>query len=78
MWGCSPSPGALAATPPGMGTTLTAVLFSGGRAALAHIGDSRAFWLRSGRLRQITEDHTIGNLVAKCLLLAPVPPMAPG
>ena len=47
-----------------MGTTLTAMLFSGGRAALAHIGDSRAFRLRGGQLRQITEDHTIGNLVA--------------
>ena len=47
-----------------MGTTLTAMLFSGGRAALAHIGDSRAFRLRGGQLRPITEDHTIGNLVA--------------
>ena len=47
-----------------METTLTAMLFSGGRAALAHVGDSRAIRLRSGRLRQITEDHTIGNLVA--------------
>ena len=53
-------------------TTLTAMLFSGGRAALAHIGDSRAFQLRGGRLRQITEDHTIGNLVADAGLLAPV------
>ena len=55
-----------------MGTTLTAMLFSGGRAALAHIGDSRAFRLRGGQLRQITEDHTIGNLVADAGLLAPV------
>jgi protein phosphatase len=47
-----------------MGITLTAVLFSGGRAALTHIGDSRTLQLRSGRLRPITENHTIGNLVA--------------
>ncbi len=46
-----------------MGTTLTAMLFSGGGAALAHIGNSRAFRLRDGRLRQITEDHKIGKLV---------------
>jgi len=56
----------------GMGTTLTAMLFSGDRAALAHIGDSRAFRLRDGRLRQITEDHTIGNLVWDAGVLAPV------
>ena len=62
----------------GMGTTLTAMLFSGGRAALAHIGDSRAFRLRGGQLRQITEDHTIGNLVADVGLLALVLATAPG
>ncbi len=56
----------------GIGTTLTAMLFSGDRAALVHIGDSRAFRLRDGRLRQITEDHTIGNLVWDAGFLAPV------
>ncbi len=56
----------------GMGTTLTAMLFSGERAALAHIGDSRAYLLRDGRLRQVTEDHTIGNLVWDAGSLAPV------
>ncbi len=45
---CSPSPTAWAATPPGMGTTLTAILLSGGRAALARTGDSRAFRLDGG------------------------------
>ena len=40
------------------------MLFSGGRAALAHVGGARAFRLRGGQLRQITEDHTIGYLVA--------------
>ena len=54
------------------------MLFSGGRAALAHIGDSRAFRLRGGQLRQITEDHTIGNLVCDVGLLAPVLATAPG
>jgi serine/threonine protein phosphatase PrpC len=56
----------------GMGTTLTALLFSGDHAALAHIGDSRAFRLRDGHLRQITEDHTMGKLVCDAGLLAPV------
>jgi serine/threonine protein phosphatase PrpC len=48
------------------------MLWSGGCAALAHIGDSRAFRLREGRLRQITEDHTIGKLVSDADFLAPV------
>lgn len=56
----------------GMGTTLTAMLWSGDRVALAHIGDSRAFRFRDGQLRQITEDHTIGKLVWDAGFLAPV------
>jgi len=47
----------------GMGTTLTAMLWSGSHAVLAHIGDSRAYLLREGRLSQITEDHTLGGLL---------------
>jgi PPM family protein phosphatase len=43
----------------GMGTTLTALLWSGTRLALAHIGDSRAYLLRDGELTQITQDHTL-------------------
>ncbi len=42
----------------GMGTTLTAMLWSGSRLALVHVGDSRAYVLRGGELFQITEDHT--------------------
>ena len=42
----------------GMGTTLTAVLWRGGRIALIHVGDSRAYLLRDGQLSQITHDHT--------------------
>ena len=56
----------------GMGTTLTAMLWSGDRAALVHVGDSRAFRLRDGQLRQITEDHVLGNLVSNAGSLAPV------
>jgi protein phosphatase len=56
----------------GMGTTLTAMLWSGDQAALVHVGDSRAFRLRDGQLRQITEDHVLGNLVSNVGTLAPV------
>jgi PPM family protein phosphatase len=42
----------------GMGTTLTAFLFGEDRIAFAHIGDSRAYRLRAGRLEQLTADHT--------------------
>ena len=42
----------------GMGTTLTALLFSGSRAAMVHIGDSRAYLLRDGEFTQITRDDT--------------------
>jgi serine/threonine protein phosphatase PrpC len=48
----------------GMGTTLTAMLWSGTTAVLAHIGDSRAYLLREGRFQQITEDHSLGKLLA--------------
>ena len=47
-----------------MGTTLTAMLWSGYSFAIAHIGDSRAYRLRDGQLRQITDDHSLRNLVA--------------
>lgn len=56
----------------GMGTTLTAMLWSGDRFALAHIGDSRVFRLRGGQLHQITEDHVMGKLVSNAGQLAPV------
>ena len=42
-----------------MGTTLTAMLWSGGHVGLCHIGDSRAYLLRDGELFQITRDHTL-------------------
>jgi serine/threonine protein phosphatase PrpC len=43
----------------GMGTTLTAVLLDGSRLRLAHVGDSRAYMLRAGAFRQLTNDHTL-------------------
>jgi protein phosphatase len=45
----------------GMGTTLTAALVDGDSVRLAHVGDSRAYLLRAGDLRMLTEDHTLVN-----------------
>jgi protein phosphatase len=42
----------------GMATTLTAVVTDGTRVVLGHVGDSRAYLLRDGTLRQISQDHT--------------------
>ena len=42
----------------GMGTTLTALRFSGSKVGLVHVGDSRAYLLRNGLLTQITHDDT--------------------
>ena len=53
----------------GMGTTLVAVLCRGEGACIAHIGDSRAYLFRDGRLARLTDDHSwvseqvrLGNL----------------
>ncbi len=43
----------------GMGTTLTALLWSGSQLGLVHIGDSRAYLVRDGEVFQITHDHTM-------------------
>lgn len=42
----------------GMGTTLIAILRAQNRLTIAHIGDSRAFLAREGRVSQITQDHS--------------------
>jgi serine/threonine protein phosphatase PrpC len=42
----------------GMGTTLTAILFSDGRIGMVHIGDSRAYRLRGEEFEQLTKDDT--------------------
>ncbi len=42
----------------GMGTTLTALRFTGGQVGLVHVGDSRAYLLRGEHLSQITHDDT--------------------
>jgi hypothetical protein len=43
----------------GMGTTATVVLLRGGLCYVAHVGDSRAYIIRSGTMNQLTKDHTV-------------------
>lgn len=43
----------------GMGTTLVAVLAGQNRIAMAHVGDSRAYLIRSGWIRRLTNDHSV-------------------
>ena len=42
----------------GTSTTATVALFDGGRAAIGHVGDSRAYLFRDGEISQLTTDHT--------------------
>jgi protein phosphatase len=53
----------------GMGTTMVALLVVGDRAIVGHVGDSRAYLLRDGRLRQLTSDHSWVNEQVKLGLL---------
>lgn len=43
----------------GMGATVTTVWVNDGRLSVAHVGDSRAYLLRTGNLQQLTSDHSL-------------------
>ncbi len=43
----------------GMGATVTAAWIDGAKLSIAHVGDSRAYLLRSGGLQQLTSDHSL-------------------
>ncbi len=65
-----------AATDPrlrGMGTTVVAASFprSGGAVLVGHVGDSRAYLVRGGAIRQLTEDHSLLNDYKKTRALTP-------
>ncbi|MCL6518376.1 MAG: Stp1/IreP family PP2C-type Ser/Thr phosphatase [Armatimonadetes bacterium] len=42
----------------GMGTTCTAAVICEDKLHIAHVGDSRAYMIRSGKIRQLTQDHS--------------------
>jgi protein phosphatase len=45
----------------GMGTTVVGLVLDGDTAAVAHVGDSRAYRVRNGKLELLTQDHTWVN-----------------
>jgi serine/threonine protein phosphatase PrpC len=48
----------------GMGTTLTVASVENGMVSIGHVGDSRAYLVREGRLEQVTDDHSlVGELM---------------
>jgi protein phosphatase len=53
-----------------MGTTLTVARSLGRDLMIVHVGDSRAYLLRNGRLRRLTKDHTYAELLAQAGQLA--------
>jgi protein phosphatase len=55
----------------GMGTTITVALVENGTVAVGHVGDSRAYLIRDGRMEQITEDHSLVNELLKSGKLSP-------
>jgi serine/threonine protein phosphatase PrpC len=55
----------------GMGTTLTSLCFHDGGLTLCHVGDSRAYLVRDGRARQLTEDHSWIQEQVRAGLLSP-------
>lgn len=56
---------------PGSGTTLTCALILGRQAYIAHVGDSRAYVMVSGELRQITHDHSVVDRLIEAGQLTP-------
>jgi serine/threonine protein phosphatase PrpC len=54
----------------GMGTTLTGLFMFGERAYVVHVGDSRAFLMRGGTCRQLTNDHSWLNEQVQAGLLS--------
>jgi len=49
----------------GMGSTLSLCVVEGDRATIAHVGDSRVYLWREGRMRLLTEDHSVPGALVK-------------
>jgi protein phosphatase len=54
----------------GMGTTVVVAVVNGAHFWVAHVGDSRAYLLRDGSLRQITTDHSFVNELVRLGMLS--------
>lgn len=55
----------------GMGTTLTAAYSKDSVVYIGHIGDSRAYLMRNGRIQQITEDHSVVAQLLRARAITP-------
>jgi serine/threonine protein phosphatase PrpC len=55
----------------GMGTTTSALALRGNQAWFAHVGDSRIYLVRSGEIRQLTDDHSLVASMVREGLLTP-------
>ena len=55
----------------GMGTTLTAASLVGAELTVVHVGDSRAYLFRGGRVEQLTQDHTVAQVLVNAGQLRP-------
>jgi protein phosphatase len=55
----------------GMGTTIVTAHFTEGTVVVAHVGDSRLYRFRAGKLTQLTEDHSLLNDYIKMKDLTP-------
>jgi protein phosphatase len=55
----------------GMGTTLTVACSLGTHLLLYHVGDSRAYLFRTGRLHRLTRDHTYAQDLADAGMIDP-------
>jgi protein phosphatase len=58
-------------TASGMGTTMTVALLEGAEVTIGHVGDSRAYLVRDGELKQLTDDHSLVNELLKSGKLSP-------
>jgi serine/threonine protein phosphatase PrpC len=66
VWSASREPGRR-----GMGATVTAVCVQGDHAHIAEVGDSRAYLLRTGRIRQVTRDQSFVQYLVDAGALKP-------
>ena len=53
----------------GMGTTCLALIVDSGNAFMGHVGDSRGYLIRDGKIEQLTEDHSLVNERVKAGLI---------